>query len=119
MPKQKHAAEQSDATAGAHDQTCAVALELLERLSILRLVYRAIDGIENILPNSKELSAARDQLRRMLGEVNSLHNRADLLSGLLSRCVETGAAALECVRPAAQAGELPGSTLPVKARRMS
>ena len=119
MPKHKHASEQADATSGAHDQTHAAALELLERLSILRLVYRAIDGIENILPNSKELSAARDQLRRLLGEVNSLHNRADLLSGLLSRCMETGAAALECVRPAAQASELPGSTLPGKARRMS
>jgi hypothetical protein len=119
MAKQKHPAEQSDTVAGAHDQAHAIALELLDRLRILRLMYRAIDGVENILPNNKELSAARNQLRRLLREMNSLHNRADLLSGLLSRCMETGATALECVRPAPQAWEFPGGTSRVKARRPS
>jgi len=119
MAKQKHAAEQSDTIAGAHDQTYATAVELLDRLSLLRLVYRAIEGVENILPNNKDLSAARNQLRRLVGEINSLHNRADLLSGLLSRCMEKGATALECVRPAAQARELPAGTSRVKARRLS
>jgi len=93
MAKRKHASEQSDAFVGAANQTYAMALELLDRLSALRLVYRAIDGVENILPNNKELAAARDQLSRLLGEINSLHGRADLLSGLLSRCMETGAPA--------------------------
>jgi hypothetical protein len=119
MAKQKHASEQSDAIAGAHDQTHAIALELLGRLSMLRLVYRAIDGVEHILPNNKELSAARSQLSRLLGQINNLHNRADLLSGLLSRCMETGATALECVGLAAQAVELPGGTARGKTRRLS
>jgi hypothetical protein len=98
MAKQKHASEPSDTIAGAHDETHAVALELLDRLSIFRLVYRAIDGVENILPNNKELSAARDQLLRLLGEINNLHTRADLLSGLLSRCMETGTSRIRARR---------------------
>lgn len=93
MAKHKHAAEQPDAVAGAHDPTYAMALELLERLSVLRLVYRAIDGVENILPNNKELAAARQQLCRLVGEINDLHNRADLLSGHLSRCKQRRAIA--------------------------
>jgi len=119
MAKQKHAAEQSDTIAGAHDQTYATAVELLDRLSLLRLVYRAIEGVENILPNNKDLSAARNQLRRLVGEINSLHNRADLLSGLLSRCMETGATALERVGLAAQAVESPGGTARGKTPRLS
>lgn len=93
MAKEKHASEQSGALVGTHDPTYAIALELLDRLSVLRLVYRAIDGVENILPNNTELSAAREQLCRLLGEINRLHSRADLLSGLLSRRRETGATA--------------------------
>ena len=119
MAKRKNAAEQSDAPAGSRDQTHALALELLQRLSILRRVHRAIDGVENILPNNTELSSARNQLRRLLDEINNLHSRADLLSGLLSRCVETGASALECVQPPAPAAEFPGGTARVKARRLS
>jgi len=119
MAKPKQAAEPSAAIAGANDQPYAVALELLERLSLLRLVYRAIDGVGDVLPDNKELSAARNQLRRLLGEINSLHSHADLLSGLLSRCTKTAATALECVRPAAEARELPRGALGIKARRLS
>jgi len=93
MAKQQHAPEQPDALAGAHDPTYAMALELLERLSVLRLVYRAIEGVENILPNNKELAAARHQLCRLVGDINNLHNRADLLNGLLSRCKQRSAIA--------------------------
>jgi hypothetical protein len=118
MAKRKNAAEQSDTPAGLDDQTHAIALELLQRLSILRLVHRAIDGVENILPNNTELSSARNQLRRLLGEINNLHNRAGLLSGLLSRC-NTGATALECAQPAAPAGEFPAATARIKTRRLS
>jgi hypothetical protein len=119
MAKQKHALERSDAIADAYDHTHALALELLDRLSILRLVYRAIDGVENILPNNQELSAARSRLHRLFGEINSLHNRADLLSGLLSRLMEMGATVRECVRPSAPDRELRGGASEVKARRLS
>ena len=119
MAKQEHAMEQSDAIAGADDQTYAIALELLDRLSILRLVHRAIDGVEDILPNNKELSAARRQLRRLLGEINSLHNRCELLSGLLFRLMKMGATVRACVRPTAPAQELPGGASEVKARRLN
>ena len=119
MAKQKNAVEQFNAIAGAHDQTYAIALELLERLSILRLVYRAIDGVEDILPNNKELSAARDQLRRLLGEIKDLNNRADLLSGLLSRCMEMRTTVRRCVQPSAQDPESPAAASEVKARRLS
>ena len=111
MAKQKNAVEQLNAIAGTHDQTYAMALEVLERLSILRLVYRAIDSVEGILPNNKEFSAARDQLRRLLGEINGLNNRADLLSGLLFRCMGK--------RATAQDPELPAGPSKVKPRRLS
>jgi hypothetical protein len=119
MAKQKHALERSDAIADAYDHTHALALELLDRLSILRLVYRAIDSVEDILPNNNKVSAARSQLRRLLGEINSLQNRADLLSGLLSRLMQMGASMRECLRPTAPAGESHGGVPGAKARRLS
>jgi hypothetical protein len=55
----------------------------------------------------------------LLGEINSLHNRADLLSGLLLRLTEMGAPVGQSGRPTGPARELRGGASEVKARRLS
>ena len=112
MAKQKPATEPAGDLVGAGDGTYAIALEVVDRLSALRLVYRAIEGIENLLPGNKELAAACDRLGRLRAEVEPLHNRVDLLGGLLGR-------GRQCDRSTERARELRGVNSLRKARRLS